>query len=134
LKDSSDTDQGLIAETATLKKRIQELEQSLSEKIREEDERCLRHTDSAYRYGGEEFTIILPMTTLRDSIVTAERIRTEFRKETFSPVPGQAVHVTVSTGVAQYRPQEEREAFVHRTDQLMYQAKKNGKDSVCCEP
>ena len=95
--------------------------------------RCLRQTDSAYRYGGEEFTILLPMTTSADGAVTAERIRTEFRKETFSPVPGQDVHVTVSIGLAQYKPREEMKAFVHRVDQLMYQGKKNGKDSVCSE-
>jgi diguanylate cyclase (GGDEF)-like protein/PAS domain S-box-containing protein len=95
--------------------------------------RCLRETDLAYRYGGEEFTIILPMTTSADGAVTAERIRTEFRKETFSPAPGRDVLVTVSIGLAQYRPQEEMKAFVHRVDQLMYQGKKNGKDRVCSE-
>ena len=95
--------------------------------------RCLRQTDSAYRYGGEEFTILLPMTTGADGAVTAERIRTEFKKEIFSPAPGQDVLVTVSIGLGQYRPQEEMKAFVHRVDQLMYQGKKNGKDRVCCE-
>jgi diguanylate cyclase (GGDEF)-like protein/PAS domain S-box-containing protein len=96
--------------------------------------KCLRETDFAYRYGGEEFTILLPMTTNADGAVTAERIRTEFKKETFSSVPGQDVHVTVSIGLAQYKPQEEMKAFVHRVDQLMYQGKKNGKDRVCSEP
>ena len=95
--------------------------------------RCLRETDFAYRYGGEEFTILLPMTTSADGAVTAERIRTEFKKETFSPAPGQDVHVTVSIGLAQYKPQEDMKTFVHRVDQLMYQGKKNGKDRVCCE-
>jgi diguanylate cyclase (GGDEF)-like protein/PAS domain S-box-containing protein len=95
--------------------------------------RCLRETDFAYRYGGEEFTIILPMTTSADGAVTAERIRTEFKKETFSPAQDQDVHVTVSIGLAQYRPQEEMKAFVHRVDQLMYQGKKGGKDRVCTE-
>ena len=95
--------------------------------------RCLRQTDSAYRYGGEEFTILLPMTTSVDGAVTAERIRTEFKKETFSPAPGQDVHVTVSIGLAQYKTKEDMKAFVHRVDQLMYQGKKNGKDRVCCE-
>ena len=95
--------------------------------------RCLRETDFAYRYGGEEFTILLPMTTSGDGVVTAERIRTEFKKETFSPAPGQDVHVTVSIGLAQYKPQEDMKAFVHRVDQLMYQGKKNGKDRVCFE-
>jgi diguanylate cyclase (GGDEF)-like protein len=94
---------------------------------------CLRETDFAYRYGGEEFTVILPMTTRIDGVVTAERIRTEFKKETFSPEPGLDVHVTVSIGLAQYRPQEDMKAFVHRVDQLMYLGKKSGKDRVCCE-
>ena len=93
--------------------------------------RCLRQTDSAYRYGGEEFTILLPMTTSEDGAVTAERIRTEFKKENFAPVPGEQVHVTVSIGLAQYKTQEEMKSFVHRVDQLMYQGKNNGKDRVC---
>ena len=95
--------------------------------------RCMRKTDSAYRYGGEEFTILLPMTTSKDAAVTAERIRTEFKKENFSPAPGKDVHMTVSIGLAQYKPQEDMKAFVHRVDQLMYRAKKNGKDRVCSE-
>ena len=95
--------------------------------------RCLRETDFAYRYGGEEFTILLPMTTSADGAVTAERIRAEFKKETFSPAAGQEVHVTVSIGLAQYKPQEEMKVFVHRVDQLMYQGKKNGKDRVRSE-
>jgi diguanylate cyclase (GGDEF)-like protein len=95
--------------------------------------RCLRETDFAYRYGGEEFTILLPMTTSADGAVTAERIRTEFKNETFTPAPSLDVHVTVSIGLAQYKPQEDMKAFVHRVDQLMYQGKTNGKDRVCCE-
>ena len=96
--------------------------------------RCLRQTDSAYRYGGEEFTILLPETTDRGCVMTAERIRTEFKREIFSVVPGQDVHVTVSIGLAQYKPQEDMKAFVQRVDRLMYTAKKNGKDRVCSEP
>jgi diguanylate cyclase (GGDEF)-like protein/PAS domain S-box-containing protein len=95
--------------------------------------RCLREADFAYRYGGEEFTILLPMTTSADGAFTAERIRTEFKKEIFSPAPGEDVNLTVSIGLAQYKPQEEMKAFVRRADKLMYQGKKNGKDRVCSE-
>ena len=95
--------------------------------------RCLRDPDSAYRYGGEEFTIMLPMTTSEEGMVTAKRIHTELRKEAFSPVLGQEVYVTVSIGLAQYKPKEEMKAFVNRVDQLMYQAKKNGRDRICPE-
>jgi diguanylate cyclase (GGDEF)-like protein len=95
--------------------------------------RCLRETDSAYRYGGEEFTVLLPMTTGKDGVSTAERIGTEFRRETFSPAAGETVRMTVSIGLAQYQPQEDMKAFVNRVDRLMYQAKKDGKDRVCSD-
>jgi diguanylate cyclase (GGDEF)-like protein len=95
--------------------------------------RSLRQTDSAYRYGGEEFTILLPMTASEAGAVIAERIRTEFKKETFSPAPSRGVHVTVSIGLAQYMPREDMKTFVHRVDQLMYQGKRTGKDRLCCE-
>lgn len=93
--------------------------------------KCLRKTDSAYRYGGEEFTIILPMTKKEDGYITAERIREEFKKEIFSPGNKKIVHVTISIGVDQYRSKESMKEYVHRVDQLMYQAKKNGKDRIC---
>ena len=95
--------------------------------------RCLRETDSAYRYGGEEFTIMLPMTKSEEGIVTAKRIQTKLRKEVFSPVLGQEIYMTVSIGLAQYKPKEEIRAFVSRVDQLMYQAKRNGRDRICPE-
>jgi len=94
---------------------------------------CLRETDSAYRYGGEEFTIILPMTTGKEALVTAKRIQTEFKKEVFSPVTGQRVRVTVSIGLAQYETREEMKAFVHRVDRIMYQAKKSGRNRICSQ-
>jgi diguanylate cyclase (GGDEF)-like protein/PAS domain S-box-containing protein len=95
--------------------------------------RCLRETDSAYRYGGEEFTIMLPMTTSEEGMVTAKRIQTELRKEYFSPVSDQKINMTVSIGLTQYRLKEEIKAFVNRVDKLMYQAKKNGRDRICPE-
>jgi len=93
--------------------------------------RCMRETDSAYRYGGEEFTIILPMTTSEEGMITAQRIQMELQKEAFEPVSGQIIYMTVSIGLSQYRPQEDIKAFVHRVDQLMYQAKKNGRNRIC---
>ena len=88
--------------------------------------RCLRDSDSAYRYGGEEFTIILPMTKGEDGIVTAKRVQEEFKKEAFSPVPGKEVFVTMSIGISQYKPGEDMKAFVHRVDKIMYKAKQQG--------
>jgi diguanylate cyclase (GGDEF)-like protein/PAS domain S-box-containing protein len=95
--------------------------------------RSMRETDSAYRYGGEEFTVILPVTTSEEGIVTAKRIQKELRKENFSLVAGQEVYMTVSIGLAQYKPKEEIKAFVHRVDQFMYKVKKNGRGKICSD-
>ncbi len=95
--------------------------------------RSLREIDSAYRYGGEEFTIILPMTMSDEGITTAKRIQKELRKENFSLISGQEVYMTVSIGLAQYKPKEEIKAFVHRVDQFMYKVKKHGRGRICCD-
>ena len=96
--------------------------------------RCLRKTDSGYRYGGEEFTIILPETKGEAATALAERIRREFEHELFSPRPGRTVRKTVSIGVAQYVPGEDLSIFLKRADESMYKAKKSGKNRVSIAP
>lgn len=91
---------------------------------------CIRKADSAYRYGGEEFTVMLPETESKETIDIAERIRKRFETETFSPTPEDTVHVTVSIGTAQYQPDEKLSVFVNRADEAMYEAKKQGKNRV----
>ena len=95
--------------------------------------RCLREIDSAYRYGGEEFTIILPMTTNEEGIVIAQRIQNELSKETFAPVPDHKVYLTVSIGLSQYKSNEDVKAFVRRADQLMYKVKKTERGKICSD-
>ena len=95
--------------------------------------RSLREIDSAYRYGGEEFTIILPMTISEEGIITAKRIQRELRKENFSLVAGKEIHMTVSIGLAQYKPKEEIREYVHRVDQFMYKVKKHGRGKICSD-
>ena len=93
--------------------------------------RCLRDSDSAYRYGGEEFVILLPMTKADDAIITAKRIQETLRKTSFSPVSDQKIFMTVSVGLSQYIPREDLKAFVRRVDTIMYQAKHQGRDRIC---
>lgn len=95
--------------------------------------RSLRVTDFAYRYGGDEFTILLPFTRPKPGVNVAQRIQAEFDREAFTPVSGQEVRMTMSIGIAQYKLQEDMKAFVHRVDKFMYQAKRSGKNSICCE-
>lgn len=93
--------------------------------------RCIRQTDYPFRYGGEEFAILLPMTPREGAAAIAERILCEIRNEPFPPVSVNSVSVTVSIGVAQYKPPEDVQEFVNRADKCMYAAKKEGKNRVC---
>jgi diguanylate cyclase (GGDEF)-like protein len=93
---------------------------------------CLRKMDSAYRYGGEEFTIVLPETTGEEAEIVANRIRSAIECETFTPELGRTEGVTVSIGVTEYCLKEEIAAFVHRSDKAMYQSKTNGRNQVTC--
>lgn len=92
--------------------------------------KCLRQTDSSYRYGGEEFMIILPITELKKGVTVAEKIRKTFKVEVIPTTSGESVSLTISVGVAQFKQDEGVEDFVRRVDLLMYQAKKDGKDRV----
>lgn len=89
---------------------------------------CLRTTDVPCRYGGEEFVVILPVTTGEQALIVAERIRTRFGAAEFEPAPGERIHKTISLGVAQCGPDEEGKQLLARTDRYLYQAKEQGKN------
>jgi len=91
---------------------------------------CLRINDSAYRYGGEEFTVILPETTGDEAKTVAQRIRSTLEAEKFKPIPDKNAKITISIGVTQYFPKEELSAFIRRADKAMYLSKKNGRNRV----
>ena len=93
-------------------------------------QRNIRGSDSAYRYGGEEFVIILPEAKKEESAVVAERIRQEFKKETFSPEKEKKVNVTVSIGASELLTDDNLTDLIERADKRMYEAKKQGKDQV----
>ena len=88
----------------------------------------LRVNDVPCRCGGEEFTIILPVTSGEQATVVAERIRTRFAGEIFQPTPQETVRKTVSIGVTQYRAGESGQSLLERADQNMYEAKQSGKN------
>ncbi len=88
----------------------------------------VRTNDVPCRYGGEEFTVILPDTDGKNAVVVAERIRRAFEAASFLPKPGEVVHKTVSVGIAQYDGNEDKESLVERTDHNMYEAKQGGKN------
>jgi diguanylate cyclase (GGDEF)-like protein len=91
---------------------------------------CLRKLDTAYRYGGEEFTVILPETSGEEAVLVAERIRKTIQSEKFTPEPGKKLGITISIGAAQYAPEEQLSTFIQRADKAMYLSKQQGRNRV----
>ncbi len=91
---------------------------------------CLRRMDSAYRYGGEEFTVILPETSGKEALNVAQRIRTSIEAKKFIPKPKKAVTITISIGVTEFCPKEELTVFIQRADKAMYMSKQKGRNIV----
>ncbi|MDY6836531.1 MAG: diguanylate cyclase [Thermodesulfobacteriota bacterium] len=87
---------------------------------------CLRTNDSGYRYGGDEFTVILPVTRGQEAKKVAERIREQFEAVAFTPAEGIHVDATISVGIAEYQPDEGLTEFAKRADEAMYNAKRQG--------
>jgi len=93
-----------------------------------------RKMDYVCRYGGEEFTIILPRTEKKEALLIAERLRLDIDKHQFineEILPQKKL--TISLGLATY-PEDGQSApeLIANSDKLLYQAKNKGKNNTCC--
>ncbi len=95
---------------------------------------CLRSNDTAYRFAGDEFTIILPETTYSEAKFVADRILAKFAHESLIINEKEISEITLSIGIAEYQMNEGNQQFVHRADVTMYEAKQRGGNSVIISP
>lgn len=93
---------------------------------------ALRSADVASRYGGEEFCILLPQTSLEEGISIAERIRRRITRVRFPHGKSQPLgSVTVSIGVSAFSPTlETPQTIIEAADRALYLAKHRGKNRV----
>jgi diguanylate cyclase (GGDEF)-like protein len=91
---------------------------------------CLRGCDSAARYGGDEFTVLLPNTTVEAAELVTKRIRDTLVTSSFN-YRGNAITTNISIGIAAY-PQhgDTAEALLRHADQAMYANKRESKSLV----
>lgn len=95
-------------------------------------QRHLRQYDIATRYGGEEFALLLPDTTLEQALQVGERIRQACLEEAFAP-PLQQYRASLSLGIAtcpQRGIEASPEGLIAAADEALYQAKRQGRNRV----
>ena len=93
----------------------------------------IRPEDMASRYGGEEFTVLLPNTLKEDAMQVAERIRANIENTDFD-YEGQHVKVTISGGVSVFdrktNPVNSAKEFVEQADKALYVSKAGGRNRI----
>jgi len=86
----------------------------------------VRQTDLLVRWGGEEFIIIMPHTSVETGKHLAERIRHHVEEHLFR----EPQHLTISIGLTSLQPEDSLESFIMRADDALYQAKNSGRNLV----
>jgi diguanylate cyclase (GGDEF)-like protein len=86
----------------------------------------IRHTDTAGRWGGEEFVVLCPETNIDGALALADKIRQRINSYIFNDFGKQ----TASLGVACYVENDTVDSIIHRADIALYDAKNNGRNRV----
>lgn len=87
----------------------------------------LRNVDALGRYGGEEFLLVMPQTSLEGAWITAERVRERIAALRY-PEISENLRSTASIGIAEYRTGESIDETIHRADHALYRAKEDGRN------
>jgi two-component system cell cycle response regulator len=92
----------------------------------------VRAIDLPCRYGGEEFVVVMPGTSLEDAGMIAERIRRDVASAPFRIMEGQEhLTITISVGVAASLGGDDTpDALIKRADEGVYEAKARGRNKV----
>lgn len=93
--------------------------------------RGARREDEIFRYGGEEFALLMRNTAEAGAAEVAERMRRAIEQHHI-PLERGSLRITVSLGVAQFARDEGMDALFLRADKALYQAKRNHKNCVVC--
>jgi len=96
-------------------------------------ETTIRNIDQFFRYGGEEFVLILPEVDREGACILAERIRALVENTNFGLASNEPVHITISAGIANYPKHGTSEKeIINTADKMLYQAKHDGRNRIGC--
>lgn len=100
-------------------------------RVSQELQKFIRPYDSFFRYGGEEFMILMPGLTLQEAYSCAERMREICESVKFSlSKTDPDLNITFSAGVAQCQPDDTHKTLIKRADKALYEAKRSGRNKV----
>lgn len=88
----------------------------------------IRTSDGLFRYGGEEFVLLLPDTHLAGAVLLAQRLRRKIATTRFPALPNQ--RLTVSIGLATWRPGLTVQEWLREADEKLYEAKYSGRNRL----
>lgn len=86
----------------------------------------LRKTDQFFRYGGEEFAILLRHSVLQNAAHVAEELRTQIQNHKFR----NGISVTISGGLSEVQKTDDVNAWITRSDAALYEAKSDGRNCI----
>ncbi|ALS75784.1 diguanylate cyclase [Planococcus rifietoensis] len=87
-----------------------------------------RESDSFFRYGGEEFALVLPETKPQEAAALIDRLHKALSETEFAGIAPAPIRLTFSAGVSEYRLKQE--TIVNKADKALYQAKRNGRNQT----
>ena len=93
---------------------------------------CMRRSDTIFRYGGEEFSILLRNTKVAGARLLAERMRKNVEEMEFD-YNNLKLNISVSIGLAELQEGDDASKLIERADALLYKAKKSGRNRVVSE-
>ncbi len=95
----------------------------------------IRPYDLVGRWGGEEFMMVLPETTLEQAADIAERVRNQVQATPIALPGGKSLAITASLGVSQSTPGmvEPLDRLLNKADEALYRAKHSGRNQVCLQ-
>lgn len=94
--------------------------------------KTLRDGDKVFRYGGEEFIIVLNRIDSQHCKKIADRLLDLVRNSKLI-YKGKGIHVTMSIGTTRYKENDTPDTLISRADKALYKAKQNGKNQMCSE-
>ncbi|WP_421870333.1 diguanylate cyclase [Motiliproteus sp.] len=90
----------------------------------------LRSVDSAYRYGGEEFVILMPQVDEEKAQIGIQRICNELNALSFETDAGETIQITASAGLACVDENDTDKSLLSKADEAMYEAKAKGRNRI----